>query len=362
MAINSINNSVSTKMSQQEVTAVRHALSSRVDRRQHERGALADEDYYMKLLDSVDHAEFDSDLEELENNPDETVIESEQEHVELNENDPGTSQERGRKRKIVPDSFENDHDGDEHDINNSETSGIQGVPENIENGRNENENNAAANKENRRNNRRRREDHNATWDWVASNFQPKTFHFDRSTAGITSECNITENSSECEYLFEFLDNPLIEMIVEETNRYQGYLVETLGDAVPKHIVKYSPVTFDEIMRFLCIMMLMVHTKKHCIAEYWTTNEVFETKSIRQLMARDRFLQILRLLHFSDNTRPAEREGDKLKKIRPVLDHLRRKFSEKFKPFQDLVLMKALCYGGEGLAFVSTFQTKGIVLV
>ena len=225
MAINSINNSVSTKMSQQEVTAVRHALSSRVDRRQHERGALADEDYYMKLLDSVDHAEYDSDLEELENNPDEPVIENEQEHVELNENDPGTSQERGRKRKRLPDSFENDYDRDEHDINSSETiqnkSGMQGVPENIKNGRNENENNAAANKENRGNNQRRREDHNTTWEWVTSDFQPKTFHFDRSTAGITSECNITENSPECEYLFEFLDNALIEMIVEETNRYQG---------------------------------------------------------------------------------------------------------------------------------------------
>ena len=105
-----------------------------------------------------------------------------------------------------------------------------------------------------------------------------------------------------------------------------------------------------MIRFLCMIMLMSHIKKRRLAEYWTTIEVFETRGIRNLMSRDRFLQLLRLLHFSDNARANEREGDRLKKIRPVLDHLRRKFSEKFKPFQDLCVDESLMLWRGRLSF------------
>ena len=85
-------------MSQREVDQVQHV---RIDRRQHQRGALADDEYFVSLFDSFTHDENDSDLEDCESNPDEPeLIENENEssqNQEQDENIPGNSVEKRRK-------------------------------------------------------------------------------------------------------------------------------------------------------------------------------------------------------------------------------------------------------------------------
>ena len=225
-------------MSSKQHTEVRHV---RVDRRQIERGQLADEDFFIDLLNSFPHDENNSDIEDHGSDTDEVEPINNEENLSTTENDENRPSTSGIKRKRDDSSRRN--------------------------GSTDNE-----------------------WEWVASNFEPKVFHFDRTDSGITRECGITENSLEFEYLFEFFDNVLIDLIVEETNRYQRFLLE--NGSAPKHILKYSPVTREEIIRFLCIIMLMSHVKKHSLAEYWTTCFWFETKGVRLLMSRDRFLQLL----------------------------------------------------------------------
>lgn len=53
------------------------------------------------------------------------------------------------------------------------------------------------------------------------------------------------------------------------------------------------------------------------------------------MSRDRFLLILKYLHFANN-RNANNE-DHLRKVQPVLEALRRKYRQVFHPFQKLVV-------------------------
>ena len=159
-------------MSSKEVADVRHP---RLDRRQIERGSIADANFFVDLLDSFPHDENDSDLEDPDesSNVTETVNNEEISSVtENDENQPSTSHDNVTKRKRKSDEI-------------------------------------------------RRSDRENEWAWVASNFQPRDFYFDRSASGITSECKISENSPEYQYLFEFFDNDLIDLIVEETNNPDG---------------------------------------------------------------------------------------------------------------------------------------------
>lgn len=290
-------------MSQEEGSRVRHP---RVDRRQIERRALDEDNYFIDLLDSFSGYENESDLE----------------GNEMDNYGPGTRDS---------DEISTDSENDENLPPTNESQGVK-----------------------RR--RRQRSDPGDEWEWAASNFQPRDFIFDSSGSGITSKCNVNENSKEVDYFFEFFDNEFMGLIAEETNRYQRFLVDTLGDAVPKYLRKFAQVTVEEMIRFLCVIMIMSHISKHRIVDYWTTLETFETKGVRRLMARDRFLQILRVLHFVDNSQETSPDN-KLKKIKPVLDSVRRKFREKFQPFQDLCIDESLMLWKGRLSFKQYIPDK-----
>jgi hypothetical protein len=68
-----------------------------------------------------------------------------------------------------------------------------------------------------------------------------------------------------------------------------------------------------------------------------------------------YLLLLRLLHFSDNKNP--REGDRLYKIKPIIDHLRTKFSQMFSPFQDLCIDESLTLFKGRLLFKQYIPSK-----
>lgn len=53
------------------------------------------------------------------------------------------------------------------------------------------------------------------------------------------------------------------------------------------------------------------------------------------MPRDRFVQIKRYLHFSDDT------GDKLHKVRFILDNCREKFQREYKPNREISVNEAM---------------------
>jgi hypothetical protein len=73
------------------------------------------------------------------------------------------------------------------------------------------------------------------------------------------------------------------------------------------------------------------------------------------MSRDRYLLLLRLLHFSDNNN--QPEGDRLYKIKPVIDHLKKQFSEVFTPFENLGIDESLIPFKGRLSFLQYIPSK-----
>ena len=93
-------------------------------------------------------------------------------------------------------------------------------------------------------------------------------------------------------------------------------------------------------RFLAATMLMGHIDKDSILEYWSTDELIETPMFRKMMPRDRYLIILKYLHFTDNsTAPNKNDEnyDRLWKIRKIFDMLNLSFKKAYNPTEELAI-------------------------
>jgi len=83
---------------------------------------------------------------------------------------------------------------------------------------------------------------------------------------------------------------------------------------------------------------MGHVRKGNIQDYWSTDPLLATSIFRKIITRNQYLQILRYLHFTNNE---EIENHHLKKVKPVIDDLRKKFSNSILPEKNLCIDKSL---------------------
>lgn len=185
---------------------------------------------------------------------------------------------------------------------------------------------------------------NSKLDWHSTEFRPTVFTFDDNESGLSSECTVTEESEEIDFFLEFFDDDLVDVIVQETNRFYELVKEKQRLTRSSKIYEWEATTRKEIYMFLCVYLLMAHAKKYSLKEYWTEDPVFEIPVFKKLMSQDRFIMLLQLLHFCDNGQ--HQVSDRLRKIQPILDLLRKKFRTKFKPFQDLCIEYLVLWEGQ----------------
>ncbi|GFR21247.1 piggyBac transposable element-derived protein 4 [Trichonephila clavata] len=133
---------------------------------------------------------------------------------------------------------------------------------------------------------------------------------------------------------------ILSILVEETNRYAFDVLNLHGETSDKrnHASSWKPTNKNEILKFLGLILLMGHIEKDSIQDYWTTNYLVETPFFREVMPRDRFLMILKFLHFSDNSLKESRDSptyDRLWKIRKNFDSFNRTFKEVYDPTENV---------------------------
>ena len=85
------------------------------------------------------------------------------------------------------------------------------------------------------------------------------------------------------------------------------------------------VNEEELEGFLGINFVVAINRSPTIAEYWKVDNLIGNDGIQNKMIRNRFREVLQNLHFADNKE--NDKTDKVFKMRPVIDHLKLKFSE-----------------------------------
>ena len=165
--------------------------------------------------------------------------------------------------------------------------------------------------------------------WRSSRFDPKDLKFSDKASGISKEFEIGGNR-QSDYFRAFFDNELMQTIVDETNKYQR---QNAASNIGKTAAWYD-TTMEELYVFFATAILMELNQKNRIKDYWSTDRLITTPIFGKFFTRDRYLSILRYLHFAGSN--TEEEG-KLRKIKPVEEYLRAKFERAETPWENLCI-------------------------
>ncbi|KAJ8965243.1 hypothetical protein NQ314_004255 [Rhamnusium bicolor] len=192
-----------------------------------------------------------------------------------------------------------------------------------------------------------------TEDCAADAMKQMTF---LKTSGLL--VNLDGAAGPYDYFHLVLDDVLLNLLVRETNRYAATVFLSDKTSENSRIIKWVDVTIDEMIRFIGLLLHMGTIKCNKIQDYWKTHWLFELNSFSKYMSRDRFLLILRCLHFSEN--PAVGEAppyDRLYKIRPLLDHFHKKIKDIYYPSKNLSLDESMLLWRGRLLFKQYIKNK-----
>jgi hypothetical protein len=150
-----------------------------------------------------------------------------------------------------------------------------------------------------------------SFQWQRGNFVAQIHDFDNQNSGISA--NLDENCLVFYILKFFFSFQIMQHIAEQTNSYYNFLCQKLPPTPHSRLQSWAETTAEELYIFLGLAMLMARVKKLYLAEYWSTDPLIPTPQFSEYMSSDRYLLLLRLLHFSDND--TQTQGDRLHKLK-----------------------------------------------
>jgi len=110
--------------------------------------------------------------------------------------------------------------------------------------------------------------------------------------------------------------------------------------------------------FLGLIFLTGHTTAPTIAHYWKINDLYNFNVFRNAMSRDRFLLILRCLHFAENPPTGDPKlDDPLYKIIPLFDLFYNRMKQVYYPTKELSLDESMLLWRGRLYFRQYIQNK-----
>ncbi|CAH1997194.1 unnamed protein product [Acanthoscelides obtectus] len=142
----------------------------------------------------------------------------------------------------------------------------------------------------------------------------------------------------------FFDDALIELIVEETNRFAvQFIINNHGKLKEQSRVrKWTQTNKNEIRTLLGLLILQGINPKPEYKMYFSRRHSIETPFFPKVMSERRFHLLIKFLHFVDNSTINENtKCRKLAKILPVLNHLRGKFMSTYLPERDVSIDESL---------------------
>lgn len=168
---------------------------------------------------------------------------------------------------------------------------------------------------------------------------------------------LPNNQNHLVFVDLYLADVVINLIVEETNRFADQFIQ--GDIDPDNtcLAQWEPVTFLEIKKFIGVMLLMGIIYKPSLHMYWSTDIDYSTQVFSQIMKRDRFFLILKFLHFHDNDAFDVENIDRLHKVRPLINLLRERFRKVYNPGKELSVDESLVLYKGRLKFKQFIRTK-----
>ncbi|KAK2578713.1 hypothetical protein KPH14_000840 [Odynerus spinipes] len=180
--------------------------------------------------------------------------------------------------------------------------------------------------------------------WTTEKFKPKVHNFNPRNSGIQTGIKISWKI--IDYFQLFVSEELMEYIVEKTNSY--WQQKKNNNEI------LTGTNLSELYCFIAICLLMTCNKRLSLAEHWSRDKLLRSDIFSDIMSRDRYFLLLRMLYFSDNQVSS---SDRLGKIRKIIDELRAAFSNTFYLFSNLCIDESLLLYKGRLSFKQFIPSK-----
>ena len=150
----------------------------------------------------------------------------------------------------------------------------------------------------------------------------------------TSGVNVNLNDpNELDVFLHFIGDDLWDLIVNVSNRYAQ---QKLGDK----FVNFRRITREEFKAFIGVNMIMGIQTMPNYALFWSDDIYIRNQGIKATMTKNRFEELSCYLHFSNSSKePARGDANynSLFKVRAVLDYVRSKCENNFKPTKNIAV-------------------------
>lgn len=160
-------------------------------------------------------------------------------------------------------------------------------------------------------------------DWVSGDFTHNDRYFPESDYAQFANKSIVD-------LFEmFIDEEIVLFLIQETSKYALFINQT----DPK-------VSVEEMKCFIAILVLSGYNDLPSKRMYWEQSLDTRNELVYNSMRRNRFEQILRFVHLASNDSDFN-PGDKLWKIRPLVNKIKERCRKFFVPEKDLAFDESM---------------------
>ena len=168
---------------------------------------------------------------------------------------------------------------------------------------------------------------------------PKESSFDEVPLQLNTTGNFSPNTAPIQFFELFCDDDFFQLAVKQSNLCNiqrstiGYEVAVMSNKKRRRSYKkVAAVTISEMKHFFGIILYMGIQKLPNRRMYW--GNFTSVPLISTTMTRNRFNEILSILHFNDNTTAfpvTSPNHNKLHKIQTIIDHFRSKFKKTVAP-------------------------------
>ncbi|XP_068103433.1 piggyBac transposable element-derived protein 4-like [Hyperolius riggenbachi] len=161
------------------------------------------------------------------------------------------------------------------------------------------------------------------------------------------------------YMELFLPEEVIDMIVQETNRYAEQQLAAPFSRFSR-TRKWEPVTSEDIWQFLGLIILQGVVGKPLQKWNWSTNRILATPFFGSVMPEYRFSLIMKFLHFSNNVEfdEATHPAPKLKKIWELYQRIMSNFRTTYTLERDITVDESLMAYKGRLSWIQFIASKG----
>ncbi|XP_023213010.1 piggyBac transposable element-derived protein 4-like [Centruroides sculpturatus] len=202
--------------------------------------------------------------------------------------------------------------------------------------------------------------------WSLSGEAREPFPTDSNLGKVNANIPFLDRNPET--IFEyFFTQELTESIVLHTNIYARKIFKKkkkkkIREETQKKLSKslqWKETNCDEVKLFLALLILQGIVKKPDMRLYFTKDKMLATPFFGEIMTRDRFVDLLRFMHFTIDSEQSRNEYDyHFFQFLPLLNHLKEKWQEIYTPERDISIDESLLlWKGRGVVWRTYIPRK-----